>query len=92
MSSVAKLSCFGDPRLVLLDGVRETDEKQIRKEDKAGTPHIDSQGTQGCCSRHASATTNHLDGSLPAPATSLWPATPCDLGTSNDAARRTTAR
>lgn len=89
MCSVAKLLCFGDPRLVLLDGVRERDEKQIRREDKAGTPHVDSQG---CCSRHAPATTNHLDGSLPAPATSLWPATPCDLGASNDAARRTTAR
>lgn len=46
MCLVAKLSCFGDARLVLLDGVRERDEKQIREKDKAGTPHVDSQGSR----------------------------------------------
>lgn len=71
------------PHLLGINGWCYLIEWQIRQEDNAGTPHIDSQG---CCSRHASVTTNHLDGSL------RCPASPCDLCASNNAAKRITAR
>ncbi|KAI4221949.1 MAG: hypothetical protein L6R36_006528 [Xanthoria steineri] len=47
MCSVAKLLCFGDARLVLLDGVRERDEKADKRGKIRRVPHTLTARVQG---------------------------------------------